>query len=234
MPGIIHSHQELINTIATLRGAIEVAESLLAASNLPTEFPEEDIEMRLIRPPSGGSYLSLDEKRLTPMKEAYWIAKYPVTNRLWTWVMGEKPPYGYSHPQAPVTGVSLEKSLEFCERLSRLRGLDGSSRAFAPFRLPTNNEWEWACLGGVRCEQAAGPQHGWLIENSGGTTHRVGELEANSNGIHDMLGNVWERTAGGDLRGGGFQNNSYCARASFSLLADGAYTNVDVGFRLAR
>lgn len=55
------------------------------------------------------------------------------------------------------------------------------------YRLPTEAEWKLALA-----EQAQGATTAWTASNSAGTTHPVGQKEANANGIKDMLGNVWE------------------------------------------
>lgn len=94
--------------------------------------------------------------------------------------------------------VSWYQAVEFCERLSRYSGQD--------YRLPTEAEWEYACRAStetlfycgetITTDQAnydgdytfgKGPK-GQYREK----TTTVGSFAANSLGLYDMHGNVWE------------------------------------------
>ena len=81
----------------------------------------------------------------------------------------------------PWRQVSWDDCQAFCRKLG------------AGFRLPTEAEWEYACRAGTK-----GPYAGnlddlaWYGENSGKTTHPVGQKKPNAWGLYDMHGNVWE------------------------------------------
>ena len=66
------------------------------------------------------------------------------------------------------------------------------------YRLPSEAEWEYACRSGTTTKywngdgETALRQTCWWFGNSDGHTHEVGGLDANSFGLHDVHGNVWE------------------------------------------
>lgn len=64
-------------------------------------------------------------------------------------------------------------------------------------RLPKEAEWEFACGAGSDGEwcckdESMLSRYAWYSENSQGRTHTVGTREANSFGLYDLHGNVWE------------------------------------------
>lgn len=64
------------------------------------------------------------------------------------------------------------------------------------FRLPTQNEWEYAAFGGEDYLFYAGSNDvdevSWYLGNSNGSSHPVASKKPNGYGIYDMSGNVWE------------------------------------------
>lgn len=109
------------------------------------------------------------------------------------------------------------------------------------FRLPTEDEWEYAAKGGQNYNYAGSDnldEVGWYRDNSGGTTHPVAQKKANGFGLYDMSGNVrewcWDWDFGNYrlVRGGGWNFNAY-----YCLVQDGfdPYDRVyNLGFRLVR
>jgi len=121
------------------------------------------------------------------------IGKYEVTQEEWQAVMGRNPSH-FKGKNRPVEQVSWKDCVEFIEKLNSITGKH--------FRLPTEEEWEYAARGGcrtARCKFAGGNQLdkvAWYNDNSSKETHEVGKKTPNELGLYDMAGNVWEWCAG--------------------------------------
>ncbi len=125
----------------------------------------------------------------------FWMSDTPCTQALWEAVMGENPSH-FKAAERPVESVSWHQCQEFLAALnSRLDGLELS--------LPSEAQWEYACR--ARTEAARYSENldaiAWYGENSGNETHSVAGKEANSWGLYDMLGNVWEWCADAPVNG---------------------------------
>jgi formylglycine-generating enzyme required for sulfatase activity len=115
-------------------------------------------------------------------------------------------------------------------------------------RLPTELEWEHACRAGSESAWYFGNEedelknHAWCSEAwKGGSTHPVGGLLPNGNGLYDMHGNVWEWCVDPRepwashrvLRGGSwFLRGEYC-RCAYRLTYNPDFRSQYYGFRLA-
>ncbi len=130
----------------------------------------------------------------------------------------------------PVVGVSWYAAAAYCHWLTELHRRNGASRPpFADFvfRLPTEEEWEWAAGGGKReypwGDEPPDETRANYDENVGQTTP-VGAYPAGATpeGLMDMAGNVWEwmknRYRGGSrsrsVRGGSWVSQSDNLRCS--------------------
>jgi formylglycine-generating enzyme required for sulfatase activity len=122
---------------------------------------------------------------------AFAIGTYEVTQAEWEAVMDENPS-GFRGERLPVENVSWEDAQEFVRRLSERTG--------KRYRLPSEAEWEYAARAGSKGifpfgdDPAQLPDHAWFRANADGHSHPVGTRRPNAFGLHDMLGNVWERT----------------------------------------
>ena len=113
-----------------------------------------------------------------------------VTQGQWQAVMGNNPSYfTQCGNDCPVDNVGWDDAQVFIERLSAKTG--------KTYRLPTEQEWEYACLGGQTSDYCGGNDVdavAWHRDNSGSRTHSVRTKQNNAFGLYDMSGNVWELT----------------------------------------
>jgi formylglycine-generating enzyme required for sulfatase activity len=87
----------------------------------------------------------------------------------------------------PLYLVDRDLAAEFCRQLAATSGL--------PVRLPSESEWECACLAGRTngdLPAARLDAEAWYEANSGGRMHDVKTRRPNPWGIWDLLGNVSE------------------------------------------
>jgi formylglycine-generating enzyme required for sulfatase activity len=180
----------------------------------------------------------------------------------------------------PVAGVNWYAAVAYCDWLSIK---EGYTRAYshstwecnenAPYlahgyRLPTEAEWEYASRAGSNTAFSNGSltqggsgvdpvlsEIGWYCGNAENLSHPVGELIANSWGLYDMHGNLWEwcndwyGSYDGDatdpiggapenghvIRGGSFELCAlYCTSSKRMHVSSINYSGSHIGFRFAR
>ncbi len=129
----------------------------------------------------------------------YSVCKYEATQALWEAVMGNNPSR-FEGADLPVEKVSWDDCKEFLEKLNAMPEVVKSG---VVYRLPTAEEWEYACRAGstgkygllADGKEGTLDEMGWYLQNSDGKTHPVGQKKPNAFGLYDMHGNVWEWTA---------------------------------------
>ena len=172
------------------------------------------------------------------------MCKYEVTQTLWVTVMGNNPSH-FKGADNPVETVSWDDCQQFVARLNALPEVQSSGRVF---RLPTEEEWEYACRAGTTgkySKLADGAeitedtlnQVAWFKDNSNCATHRVGQKEPNAFGLYDMHGNVWEWTqtaVGGDrvCHGGSWRSSARDCEFSSRNGNSSSDRRYNLGFRL--
>jgi len=145
-----------------------------------------------------GSFKFGDGKKYVSVsvKKPFYIGKSEVT-------LGEFKQYRPSHKNAkytecdkdacPVSNIGygdIEKYISWYNKKNNTKA-----------RLCTEAEWSYAQYkGGNRTMACDGRRNclddlGWYENNSGYRVHPINEKPANSLGIHDMMGNVWEYTS---------------------------------------
>ena len=122
------------------------------------------------------------------------MGKFEVTKIQWEIVMGKGTANIDNDPAVPVTGVSRTECLAFLKKLNELPNV---RKAGLVFRLPTKEEWTFACLAGSK------ERFNWTKSDDDDDfdradawhdhrLHAVGKKEPNAFGLHDMLGNAQE------------------------------------------
>lgn len=191
------------------------------------------------------------------------VGKYPVTFEEWDAFAAEtggyRPPDDvdcWGRGRCPVMHVSWDDAQDY------VRWLSGKTGKL--YRLLSESEWEYAARAGTTTRFSFGDaesrlgDYAWYADNSGEKTHPVGEKRANTFGLHDMYGNVWEWVQdywtdnynnapnnGGAvvesndcakrvLRGGSWNDGSRYFQSAYRFTYSSDFRVIVIGFRVAR
>jgi formylglycine-generating enzyme required for sulfatase activity/serine/threonine protein kinase len=218
----------------------------------------------------GWALLESEERRGKFKTDGFWMGKYEVTQSQWTAVMGSNPSEfdgknenmmkGMDTSRLPVERVNWNMICEqggFLEKVNTYGGVQVAFGKASQFRLPHEDEWEYACRGGFgntrafhfgnKLNGAEANCNGELPYGSvakGANRKRstsVGTYSAHVHpwGLCDMHGNVWEwcanmygNTNNPVQRGGSWFDAAHVCRTAgrYSNTRDNASSNV--GFRV--
>ena len=165
-------------------------------------------ELELIWIPEHAVEAKVDPRRR--MYEGFWMGKCEITQEQYECVMGANPSATRGR-QHPVDSVGWDAAREFCKRVTK-RCADELNGCVV--RLPSNLEYGYALVAGATTTYYSGDSKedllrtGWYPENSAGATHPVGKKMPNAFWLHDMYGNVAERTERGGLLGGSWRSHT--------------------------
>ncbi len=247
--------------VADSNGVVQVA--------IPMFFRVSGTPARMVVVPSGinaGTDPDFGAYSLTN-DSAFYMDRTEVTKAQWDTVYSWAVTHGYSFDNAgfgkasnhPVHTVNWYDCVKWCNARSQMEGktpcytVSGSvykTGQSSPdcnfdvngYRLPTNDEWEYAARGGLfgkrfpwgdtithsQANYYSSSSYSYDISSTRGYhpsydeggypyTSPVGSFSSNGYGLYDMSGNVWERCdtpsgSGRDVRGGGWGDYAGGAR----------------------
>lgn len=167
--------------------------------------------------------------------DPFWLSRTEVTYAAWRQLMPERAESKPVAADRPVTGVAIEDAELFLQRLNNVA-------AGQRFRLPTEAEWEYACLPGEPASpmnEKHGPRSQELLAvaryreplHDDPVTAPVAMRKDNRYGLYDMLGNVWEWTAdtyAADAYAGHARNNPRHSAATGRQVMRGGSFKTDI------
>lgn len=188
------SNQQQIEQLKQQLAALERQNTAKPVTN-DAAIPKFD----MIRLPSG---IAISKYEVTRQQFAAFVADTGytaaadcLTKEKGEW--GHHGPHNWQNPglsqdnNHPVVCVSFNDAEAFIKWLNDKSGKH--------YRLPSQDEWYSACLGGSYNIEYCGVGGidiiGWYSGNAGESTHSVGLRQPNAFGLHDMTGNVWEWTS---------------------------------------
>jgi sulfatase modifying factor 1 len=201
------------------------------------------------------------------LTRGFWLGKYEVTQSEWQSVMHTAPWHGHLYVEEgendAASYINWDDATVFCTELTKQEHAAGRLPAHWNYALPTEAQWEYACRAGTTTPFNFGKalsqllENGWFAQNASSRreehAHRVGGLNENQWGLHDVHGNVseWCRDlytatlpGGTDpevvvsgsqrvLRGGGWRSNFDDCRSASRNRAEPAARSPAWGLRIA-
>jgi formylglycine-generating enzyme required for sulfatase activity len=179
-----------------------------------------------------------EEQHSVTVAKDFWMGSTEVTQQQWSKIMGNNPSFHQNcGAQCPVENVTYFDIQEFLRRLNELS-------SGGTYRLPTEAEWEYACRAGTVTPFAFGDtlttKQARFDADDGPVP--VKSFPANTWGLFDMHGNVWEWTSdwydSGQtkrvIRGGSWYFGADSARCALRYTHAPKDRGFSLGFRVAR
>jgi eukaryotic-like serine/threonine-protein kinase len=167
-----------------------------------TEDLKNGVNLEMVYVPGGSFTMGAEEydsekPRHVVMVPSFYMGKFQVTQEQYLQIMGTNPAH-WQDAKLPVERVSWNDAQAFCQKLSAKTG--------KKYRLPSEAEWEYACIAKTDTPFYFGETISTELANYDGNhvcklgvkgvyrskTTPVGSFPANGFGLHDMHGNVWE------------------------------------------
>jgi formylglycine-generating enzyme required for sulfatase activity len=220
------------------------------------------------RPLSGAGLSDYEEQHEVTIREPFYLGIYLITQDQYQYVMADSPNFFPSYFSRegvekekvkafkdtnwfPMECVSWDSAQEFCRRLSELPEEKKSGRRY---RLPTEEEWEYACRAGTSTRYYFGDSLNASEANFNGNVGRTTPVGSYANpnkfGLYDMHGNLWQwcedfyvpyqkdpknpkPKTSRVMRGGSFVNYGIDCRSASRSANSCSYGHVTTGFRVA-
>ena len=167
-------------------------QKLLAPPPAKPYFMISSLGLKMVELPAGQF---VRERNKVMLSNSFHLGATEVTQAQWEAVMGSNPSK-FRGNTLPVENVSWVEAMEFCRKLTERERAAGRLPDGYAYTLPTEAQWEYGCRAGTTGDFAGeSSTMGWYEDNSGKTTHPVGQKQANTWGLSDMHGNVMEGCA---------------------------------------